>query len=67
MIEIQPYIEKDENSSIYLRNLNNMYDIYDIYKTESYHLMGKVINLERLDPRSYDKSTEIKTLFTMFS
>ncbi|MPQ31039.1 hypothetical protein E4V42_06255 [Clostridium estertheticum] len=64
MIEIQPYIEKDENSSIYLRNLNNM---YDIYKTESYHLMGKVINLERLDPRSYDKSTEIKTLFTMFS
>ncbi|MBX4260625.1 hypothetical protein [Clostridium estertheticum] len=64
MIEIQPYIEKDENSSIYLRNLNNM---YDIYKTESYHLMGKVINLERLDPRSYDKLTEIKTLFTMFS
>ncbi|MBU3176033.1 histidine kinase [Clostridium estertheticum] len=61
LIEIQPYIEKDENSSIYLRNLNNM---YDIYKTESYHLMSKVINLERLDPRSYDKLTEIKTLFT---
>ena len=40
IIEIEPYIDKDENSSIYLRNLNNM---FDSYKIESYHLMSKVI------------------------
>lgn len=59
--QIQPYIEKDENSSIYLRNLNNM---FDVYKNESYHLMSKVINSEILDSKSYSKLTEIKTLFT---
>ncbi len=61
IIEIEPYIDKDENSSIYLRNLNNM---FDSYKIESYHLMSKVMNSEKLDQKSYDKLTEIKTLYT---
>jgi len=60
LIEIEPYIDKDENSSIYLRNLSNMFDVYEI---ESYHLMSKVINSERLDSNSYDDLTEIKTLY----
>jgi len=61
IIEIEPYVVKDENSSIYLRNLNNM---FDSYKTESYHLMSEVINSEKLDQNSYDKLTEIKTAYT---
>ena len=61
IIEIEPYVEKDENSSIYLRNLNNM---FDSYKIESYHLMSEVINSERLDQNSYDKITDIKKLYT---
>ena len=61
IIEIEPYIINDEDSGIYLRNLKNM---FDSYKIESYHLMSKVINSERLDSKSYAKLTEIKTLFT---
>ena len=61
IIEIEPFIDKDENSSIYLRNLNNM---FDSYKIESYNLMSKVMNSERLDQKSYNKLTEIKTLYT---
>ena len=60
LIKIEPYIDKDENSGIYLRNLNNM---FDVYKTESYHLMSKVINSEKLDSSSYSQLTEIKTLY----
>jgi len=59
--EIEPYINNDTESEIYLRNLNNM---FDAYKVESYHLMSQVLNSERLDSKSYDKLTEIKTLFT---
>jgi len=61
IIEIQPYIQKDEESGIYLRNLKNM---FESYKVESYHLMSKVIYDERLDSKSYDNLTELKTLFT---
>ncbi|MBU3112197.1 sensor histidine kinase [Clostridium lacusfryxellense] len=59
-IDIEPYINKDENSSIYLRNLNNM---FDYYKIESDQLMSKIMNSEKLDQKSYDKLTEIKTLY----
>lgn len=62
--EIEPYIKNDTESEIYLRNLNNM---FDAYKVESYHLMSQVLNSERLDSKSYDKLTEIKTLFTYMS
>lgn len=61
IIEVEPYINKDENSGIYLRNLNNM---FDMYKSESYHLMGQVMNSEKLDLKSYNELTELKTLFS---
>lgn len=64
ILQIQPYIEQNQDSSIYLRNLNNM---FDSYKIESYHLMSKVIYAEKLDSKSYDKLTELKTLFTYIS
>ena len=61
IIEIEPYIKKDTTSGIYLRNLSNM---FVDYKMESYHLMSQVLHSEQLDLKSYDKLTEIKTLFT---
>jgi len=60
IIEIEPYIEKDEESGIYLRNLNNM---FDSYKIESDHLINQIVYLQQLDSKSYDKLTEVKTLF----
>lgn len=61
IIEIEPYIEKDEESGIYLRNLNNM---FLSYKIESYHLVNQILYLQQLDSKSYDKLTELKTLVT---
>ncbi|MGV8981263.1 sensor histidine kinase [Clostridium sp.] len=61
IIEIEPHIKKDKDSGIYLRNLNNM---FDSYKDQSYYLMSKIIYSETLDSKSYDKLTELKTLFT---
>lgn len=61
IIEIQPYIQKDEDSGIYLRNLNNM---FEAYKIESYHLINQTLYLNQLDSKSYDKLTKLKTLFT---
>ena len=59
-IEIEPYIEKDEDSGIYLRNLNNM---FDNYRTQSYYLINQTIYQQQLDSKSYDKLTGLKTLF----
>ena len=61
IFEIRPYIEKDKDSNIYLRNLTNM---FEAYKADSTQLINQVLNLEQLDSRSYDKLTELKTLFT---
>lgn len=61
IMEIETYIQKDKDSGIYLRNLNNM---FDSYKDQSYHLMNEVIYDKRLDSKSYDKLTELKTLVT---
>jgi len=60
IIEIEPYIEKDEDSGIYLRNLNNM---FDNYRTQSYYLINQTIYQQQLDSKSYDKLTGLKTLF----
>lgn len=55
MYEILPYIQKDKDSSIYLRTLNNMFDSYE---TDSNNLILQ----EKLDEKSYDKLVELKTL-----
>ncbi len=60
IIQIKPYIQKNEDSSIYLRNLSNM---FDSYKVESYHLINQIVYQQQLDSKSYDKITEMKTLF----
>ena len=61
MSEIKQYIEEDKDSAIYLRNLDNM---FDFYKIESTHLMSEVLYSNKLNSKSYDKLTELKTLFT---
>jgi len=58
--EIEPFIEKDKDSGIYLRNLKNM---FDYYKIDSYHLIYQTIYSQQLNSKSYDKLTELKTLF----
>lgn len=58
--DIEPYIEKDKDSDIYLRNLKNM---YDSYKVESYHLISQTLYSKQLNSKSYYKLTELKTLF----
>ncbi|MBC8061151.1 MAG: histidine kinase [Clostridiaceae bacterium] len=52
--QISPYIQKNKVSSVYLRNLNNM---FNYYKTGSYTL----INQEKLDEKGYDQLIELKT------
>ena len=64
IIELEPYIEKNEESSIYLRNLSNM---FDFYKVESRYLINQIVYLQQLDSNSYDKLTNLKTLFTHMS
>ncbi|MGK0468088.1 sensor histidine kinase [Clostridium sp.] len=64
VLEIQPYIEKDKNSAIYLRNLNNM---FDSYKLESSHLLSEVLYSKGLNSKSYVKLTRLKTMFTYIS
>ena len=54
MNQIPAYIDKNKDSSIYLRNLNNM---FEYYQTGSNNLM----NQEKLDEKSYDKLVELKT------
>jgi sensor histidine kinase YesM len=54
MNQIAPYVEKNKDSSIYLRNLNNM---FQFYKAGS----NALIHQEKLDERSYDKLVELKT------
>ena len=60
MKEIEPYIDVDKTSGVYLRGLNNMFDYFRI---ESYNLMSEVMNSKKLNTKSYDKLTELKTLF----
>lgn len=58
--EIKPYIDVDKTSGIYLRGLNNM---FDYFRTESYQLISEVMHSQKLNTKSYDKLTELKTLF----
>lgn len=54
MSQIRPYIEKNKDSSVYLRNLNNM---FNYYQAGSYNLTIE----EKLDEKSYEKLIELKT------
>jgi sensor histidine kinase YesM len=54
MNQIAPYIEKNKESSVYLRNLNNM---VDYYKTGS----DSLIHQGKLDEKSYNQLIELKT------
>lgn len=54
MNEILPYIGKNKESSIYLRNLRNMFDYYQTGASD-------IIHKEKLDEKSYDKLVELKT------
>lgn len=59
--EVKPYIEKEKDSSIYLRNLNNM---FDFYKIESSHLIREALYSGQLNSKNYEKLTQLKTLYT---
>jgi two-component system sensor histidine kinase YesM len=61
MLEIEPYIRKEKDSAIYLRNLNNM---FDYYKVESSKLINRALYSQQLNSTNYDKLTKLKTLFT---
>lgn len=55
MDEIEPYVDRDVDSSIYLRNLRNM---FKVYKQDS----SDIISKNMIDEKSYEKLINLKTL-----
>lgn len=54
MNQMTPYIEKNKDSSVYLRNLRNMFNYYEEGS------LGLIVQ-EKLDEKSYEKLVELKT------
>lgn len=58
--EVSPYVSQDKNSSIFLRNLTNM---YEWYKDQTY----LVITKEKLDLETYERYVNIGKMNTYIS
>lgn len=58
--EVGPYINRDVQSGIFYRNLNNMFEYYE---AQTGQMIGQVLHLKKLNPNSYAELTNIKTLF----
>jgi sensor histidine kinase YesM len=61
---IEPQIEDDQDSTIYLRNLNNMFEAYEDQTSD---IISLISDSEDLNEASYNELVENKTLFTYMS
>jgi two-component system sensor histidine kinase YesM len=64
MKNIEPKVKNNEESAIFLRNLNNM---LDNYIKDSEVVINQISSSKTLNKEEYDKIVEIKTLFTYMS